>query len=115
MILPKFIAENKSVFVATMAVVTVLGGSMTVSLPADRKVAEVEKVLYEYIAMEDTRQLARDLQEIRWQIEGAERDLKVAVEQGWGPGDEQDLRDKIRWLKDKEQRLLDRMRSAEKG
>jgi len=56
--------ENKVVIATTLAVLTVLGGSAVIELPADRKVAALELKVAQYQQMDDERYQRQRAQEI---------------------------------------------------
>lgn len=74
--------ENKAVYLTTVAVVAVLGGTMSVELPADKKVAELKVQLAQTFQQQQQWQTqqqqyhnTRELDDIRWRMRSITQEI----------------------------------------
>lgn len=106
----ELLRENKVTIGAAVIVLSALGANLQFSLPVDAEVAALRTELATHISMDGQRNLSSEINQIRWEIKGVQRDLRLAEEQGWPPHDIQDLKELLQWYEDRLQQLLDEMR-----
>lgn len=101
--------DNKgvSILITALTVAVLLGATGTITLPADEKVAALEKYVQQHVAQKSQSDLAMELQQIRWRIDGVQRALRFAT-----PEETDSLKSELEWLRQREREIISIMRGV---
>lgn len=109
----EFVREHWKVIVPTVAIVLALiGGTVRVETQTDRDLGALTKKVDDYARQSVSRDMASELQMIRWQIEDVRRIIRNAQQWQIAEDELQALREQLRLLREREQQILNQMRSG---